>query len=140
MSKFKVAEHSEEITVNGVTYVRKPEPEHVWKFGDVAINKLGKVGIVIGVLCDKRLVFYYNEGRTNTKVSPHELIFLRRSDLSKPKNKTFNPGDQIYARKAYSVYGSKATVLEKTDGGYKVKFEDGYISDIPEDRISATII
>ena len=34
-----ITEAPEEITVNGVTYVRKPEPEHEWKFGDVAVHE-----------------------------------------------------------------------------------------------------
>lgn len=31
----------EAITYNGVNYIRKPEPEHVWKFGDWARIKTG---------------------------------------------------------------------------------------------------
>lgn len=37
----KADAHPEEITHNGVIYIRKPEPEHIWKFGDWARIKPG---------------------------------------------------------------------------------------------------
>ena len=36
------------VTIGGVEYIRKPEPEHVWKFGDWARHPEYGVGFVCG--------------------------------------------------------------------------------------------
>lgn len=42
------AEPAPEITLNGAVYILKPEPEHVWKFGDWARHPEYGVGFVCG--------------------------------------------------------------------------------------------
>lgn len=78
-----ITETPETLTINGVEYIRKPEPtvEHEWKFGDVATHEKYGVGIVTRV-DGKELEFYYKNGDYSTFVKPQSLTFIRRADLS----------------------------------------------------------
>ena len=75
-----ITETPETLTINGVEYVRKPEPEHEWKFGDVAVHDVYGVGIVAGV--DDELEFHFNDGNARHFFSHSSLTFLRRTDFS----------------------------------------------------------
>ena len=75
-----ITETPKEITVNGVTYVRKPNREHEWKFGDVAVHEKYGVGIVTDT--GVRLEFTYENGKNLKYLHRSELTFIRRTDLS----------------------------------------------------------
>ena len=75
-------ETPETLTINGVEYIRKPEPEHEWKFGDVAVHEKYGVGIVFGVGSKDTIIFKDNGTLSMRCVSPSDLIFLRRTDFS----------------------------------------------------------
>lgn len=77
-----ITETPETLTINGVEYIRKPAPEHEWKFGDVAIHGLYGVGIVFGVESEDTIVFKEKETLSMRCVSPRHLTFLRRTDFS----------------------------------------------------------
>ena len=73
-------ETPETLTINGVEYIRKPEPAHEWKFGDVAVHEEYGVGIVTDV--EDRLEFTCENGSRLTYCGRSDLIFLRRTDFS----------------------------------------------------------
>ena len=73
-------ETPETLTINGVEYIRKPEPEHEWKFGDVAVHEKYGVGIVCGI--DEKLEFHHDNGYDYNYVPPSSLTFIRRTDFS----------------------------------------------------------
>ena len=80
-----INETPETLTINGVEYIRKPEPvvEHEWKFGDVATHEEYGVGIVTRV--EKTLVcFEMEQGITHSSawLPSFRLTFIRRADLS----------------------------------------------------------
>ena len=80
-----ITETPEALTINGVAYIRKPEPvvEHEWKFGDVATHEKHGVGIVAKTLDkDGDLYFVYCDGKNSDFVKPSSLTFIRRADLS----------------------------------------------------------
>ena len=79
-----INETPETLTVNGVEYIRKPEPtvEHEWKFGDVAMHEKYGVGIVTRILGDGGLEFDYKAGEYSFFADPSTLTFIRRADLS----------------------------------------------------------
>ncbi|QHJ84049.1 MAG: hypothetical protein [Caudoviricetes sp.] len=78
-----ITETPETLTINGVEYIRKPEPvvEHEWKFGDVATHDDYGVGIVT-CIDGGELEFDYKNGDYSTRLSTSSLTFLRRADLS----------------------------------------------------------
>ena len=77
-----INETPETLTINGVEYIRKPEPEHEWKFGDVAVHERFGVGMVTrGMDSDGYLGFDSKEEDFN-RVPPSTLTFIRRADLS----------------------------------------------------------
>ena len=83
-----ITEIPEALTINGVEYIRKPEPvvEHEWKFGDVATHEKYGVGIVTRIDgCDAKSIFF-DRPMGNTGVGgwfePSSLTFIRRADLS----------------------------------------------------------
>ena len=131
-------ETPKEITLNGATYVLKeePKPEHEWKFGDIAVHEYYGVGVVgcsnnrtgdVRFLCESIM----------TWVNICHLTFIRSADLSVPEKKDFKLGDKVYARRMYSLRSEKVTLLNKTEVGYNVKFEDGSVRDIHIDWLSA---
>lgn len=75
-------ETPETLTINGVEYIRKPEPSHEWKFGDVAVHDVYGVGIVFGVESEYTIVFKEKKTLSMRCVSPSGLTFLRRTDFS----------------------------------------------------------
>lgn len=82
-----INETPETLTVNGVEYIRKPEPvvEHEWKFGDVAVHEEYGVGIVTRETNSHGVVFFdYNDkdGGDGHFVQSSSLTFIRRADLS----------------------------------------------------------
>lgn len=144
MSKFNFGDTPKEITLNGATYVLKegPKPEHEWKFGDIAHErKTGDVVFVISwdpvsetVVVARKA---YGSPDYPVLVPEKSLTFLRRVDLSVPEKKDFKFGDKVYARRMYSLLPEKVTLLNKTDEGYNVEFEDGSVYYIHIDRLSA---
>ena len=78
-----ITETPETMTINGVEYVRKPDPDHEWKFGDVAVHKKYGVGIITRNIDDDGDVeFTCNNGGDNQYVLPRTLTFIRRTDFS----------------------------------------------------------
>ena len=78
-----ITETTETLTINGIEYIRKPEPvvEHEWKFGDVATHEKYGVGIVT-CIDGGELEFDYKNGDYSTRLSTSSLTFIRRADLS----------------------------------------------------------
>lgn len=77
-----ITETPKEITLNGATYVLKEgrNPDHEWKFGDVAVHDKYGVGIVTDI--GERLEFTYANGEKLKYLNRSELTFLRQADLS----------------------------------------------------------
>ena len=83
-----INETPEALTINGVEYIRKPEPvvEHEWKFGDVATHEKYGVGIVTRFDGGDAKSIYFDRPIGNTGaggwLEPSTLTFIRRADLS----------------------------------------------------------
>ena len=83
MSKIEVTDTPKEITLNGATYVLKeePNPEHEWKFGDIASHPDYGVGMVFSVPDEENdVMFAYNGDWAWADIK--DIAFLRRADLS----------------------------------------------------------
>ena len=74
-------ETPKEITLNGATYVRKPEPEHEWKFGDIAVDEEYGVGMVFSEPDVENDVMFAHNGDWDW-ADIKDLTFIRRADLS----------------------------------------------------------
>ena len=72
-----------EITLNGATYVLKeePNPEHEWKFGDIATHPDYGVGMVFSESDGENDVMLAHNGDWDW-ADIKDLTFLRRADLS----------------------------------------------------------
>ena len=72
-----------EITLNGATYVIKeePNPEHEWKFGDIATHPDYGVGMVFSESDGENDVRFAHNNDWDF-VNIKELTFIRRADLS----------------------------------------------------------
>lgn len=78
-----ITETPETLTINGVEYVRKSEPAHEWKFGDVAVHKAYGVGIVCSLEeVGDAVAFIEKETLSRKAVFTDNLTFLRRTDFS----------------------------------------------------------
>ena len=76
-------ETPKEITLNGTTYVIKEElnPEHEWKFGDIATHPDYGVGMVFSESDGENDVMLAHNGDWDW-ADIKDLTFLRRADLS----------------------------------------------------------
>ena len=77
-------ETPETLTINGVEYIRKPEPEHEWKFGDWAKHPeygvvfVGNVNGPDEIWC----VFRNEKGwRSGTHLSPKDLTYISSASI-----------------------------------------------------------
>ena len=79
-----ITETPETLTINGVEYIRKPEPEHEWKFGDWARHPEYGVVFVGNVNGPDKLWCVVRDEkcwRSGTYLSPKDLTYISSASI-----------------------------------------------------------